>query len=273
MNFLKLWNKYRSMTHLKGRSVFILMIMSILSTLSEALGIGIFYPIFEFVKANGDINTLANDSRLWFYLVDFFKLLNIEVSLASLLTSAFLLFLARQIFMYLRLVYSTLINYSLVKHLSNQLFRRYLLCKAEYHDKVPVGAFTNVVVQETQSAVTGIMSPIALGTLIIMLFVFIIMLLLISWQMTIIAATVLLISSTFMYLLEAEYQPEAFGSIIRSVWWAAAALTTVGYGDVYPITALGKIFAVISAFSSIGIVALPAGILAGSFTEKFKKKK
>ena len=88
-----------------------------------------------------------------------------------------------------------------------------------------------------------------------------------------ISSTVLLISSTFMYLLEAEHQPEAFGSIIRSTWWAAAALTTVGYGDVYPVTALGKVFAVISAFSSIGIVALPAGILAGSFTEKFKKKK
>jgi len=88
-----------------------------------------------------------------------------------------------------------------------------------------------------------------------------------------ISSTVLVISSTFMYLLEAELQPEAFGSIIRSVWWAAAALTTVGYGDVYPITALGKVFAVVSAFSSIGIVALPAGILAGSFTEKFKRSK
>ena len=88
-----------------------------------------------------------------------------------------------------------------------------------------------------------------------------------------ISSTVLVISSTFMYLLEAELQPEAFGSIIRSVWWAAAALTTVGYGDVYPITALGKVFAVVSAFSSIGIVSLPAGILAGSFTEKFKRSK
>lgn len=88
-----------------------------------------------------------------------------------------------------------------------------------------------------------------------------------------ISSTVLVISSTFMYLLEAELQPEAFGSIIRSVWWAAAALTTVGYGDVYPITALGKVFAAVSAFSSIGIVALPAGILAGSFTEKFKRSK
>ena len=88
----------------------------------------------------------------------------------------------------------------------------------------------------------------------------------------IISTTLLFISSAFMYLLEAESQPEAFGSILKSVWWAAAALTTVGYGDVYPITVLGKFFAIISAFSSIGVVALPAGILAGSFSERFKKK-
>ena len=68
---------------------------------------------------------------------------------------------------------------------------------------------------------------------------------------------------------------KSFKSYIKKMKmsWAAAALTTVGYGDVYPVTALGKVFAVISAFSSIGIVALPAGILAGSFTEKFRKKK
>ena len=88
----------------------------------------------------------------------------------------------------------------------------------------------------------------------------------------VISFTLLIVSSTFMYLLEAEAQPEAFGSILRCMWWAAAALTTVGYGDVYPITFFGKAFAIISAFSSIGIVALPAGILAGSFTEKFRKK-
>ena len=88
----------------------------------------------------------------------------------------------------------------------------------------------------------------------------------------VISFTLLIVSSSFMYLLEAEAQPEAFGSILRCMWWAAAALTTVGYGDVYPITFFGKAFAIISAFSSIGIVALPAGILAGSFTEKFRKK-
>ena len=88
----------------------------------------------------------------------------------------------------------------------------------------------------------------------------------------IISISLLFLSSTGMYLLEAEKQPEAFGSILRSVWWAAAALTTVGYGDVYPITPLGKLFGILSAFFSIGVVALPAGILAGAFTERFNKK-
>jgi|APSaa5957512535_1039671.scaffolds.fasta_scaffold00497_26 ABC-type multidrug transport system fused ATPase/permease subunit len=195
MSFFKLWNNYRSMTHLKGRSITILLIMSLLSTISEALGIGIFYPIFEFVKADGNLNELVNDSDLWLFLLEFFEILNVELSLASLLISAFLLFFGRQIFMYVRLVYSTLVHYSLVKHLANKLFRKYLICKTEYHDKLPVGAFTNVVVQETQAAITGIMQPIALVTILIMLFVFVIMLLLISWQMTIVASIILIISS------------------------------------------------------------------------------
>ena len=87
-----------------------------------------------------------------------------------------------------------------------------------------------------------------------------------------ISISLLFISSTVLYVVEGGAQPEAFGSILRSVWWAAAALTTVGYGDVYPITGIGKFFAILSAFFSIGIVALPAGILAGAFTEKFNKK-
>jgi len=82
-----------------------------------------------------------------------------------------------------------------------------------------------------------------------------------------ISTTVLIISSTFMYLLEAEHQPEAFGSIIRSIWWAAAALTTVGYGDVYPITPIGKFFGSLSAIFGVGLFAIPTGILASGFVE------
>jgi voltage-gated potassium channel len=77
----------------------------------------------------------------------------------------------------------------------------------------------------------------------------------------------LLISSTLMFYFENEAQPQAFKSIPDAMWWAAAALTTVGYGDVTPITTLGKMLGIVSAILGIGLFALPAGILASGFSE------
>lgn len=77
----------------------------------------------------------------------------------------------------------------------------------------------------------------------------------------------LLLSSTLMYEVEHHAQPEAFSSITATMWWSVASLTTVGYGDIYPITPLGKILAGIAAILGVGLVALPAGILASGFSE------
>jgi len=68
-----------------------------------------------------------------------------------------------------------------------------------------------------------------------------------------------------MYFVEGSTQPETFGSIPRALWWAMATLTTVGYGDVYPVTALGKLVASALALVGIGAIALPAGIIASAF--------
>jgi len=78
----------------------------------------------------------------------------------------------------------------------------------------------------------------------------------------------LFLSSILLYFVEGNVQPEAFGSIPRAMWWAMATLTTVGYGDVYPITVIGKICAGVVALVSIGVVALPAGIIAANFSKK-----
>lgn len=78
----------------------------------------------------------------------------------------------------------------------------------------------------------------------------------------------LLISSTLMYYLEHEVQPESFPDILSSFWWAIATLTTVGYGDVYPITAAGKLVSGLIAILGIILVALPTGILSAAFMEK-----
>lgn len=86
------------------------------------------------------------------------------------------------------------------------------------------------------------------------------------------ALILLLVSSSFLYLFEAELQPENFGSIPRALWWSVATLTTVGYGDVTPITAAGKLFAGLTAISGIGIVAMPTGILAAAFSDAFQSR-
>ncbi|MDX1478682.1 MAG: ion transporter [Saprospiraceae bacterium] len=78
----------------------------------------------------------------------------------------------------------------------------------------------------------------------------------------------MLLSSALMYDLEFEAQPDKFPNILSTLWWAVATLTTVGYGDVYPITAGGRILAGVIALLGIGLVALPAGILSGAFMAK-----
>lgn len=80
----------------------------------------------------------------------------------------------------------------------------------------------------------------------------------------------LLVSSTIMWYVEGPVQPELFPNIIASFWWAIATLTTVGYGDVFPITPLGKFLSGCIALLGIGLVALPAGILSSAFIEKLE---
>ncbi|PIE42445.1 MAG: Ion transport protein [Gammaproteobacteria bacterium] len=84
---------------------------------------------------------------------------------------------------------------------------------------------------------------------------------------------ILIISSSFIYLVERDVQPEAFGSIPQSMWWTMVTLSTVGYGDAVPITPLGKILGGFIMLVGIGIVALPAGILASAFSEQLHQNK
>lgn len=82
----------------------------------------------------------------------------------------------------------------------------------------------------------------------------------------------LLFSSSLLYVVESGAQPDAFGSIPSAMWWGTAALTTVGYGDVYPVTAVGRILGAIIAMMGVGMFALPAGILASGFTDALQHK-
>ena len=70
-----------------------------------------------------------------------------------------------------------------------------------------------------------------------------------------------------IYYFENTAQPEVYTSVFQSLWWAIATLTTVGYGDIYPITTGGKIFTTVILFIGLGIVAVPAGLVATALSE------
>lgn len=85
-----------------------------------------------------------------------------------------------------------------------------------------------------------------------------------------ILVTVMLLAASGMYYFERQSQPEAFGSIPAAMWWAFATLTTVGYGDVTPITVGGRIFGALITVVGIGMVALPTSILATGYSQQLK---
>lgn len=82
-----------------------------------------------------------------------------------------------------------------------------------------------------------------------------------------------MIASTLMYAVEHDAQPKAFPSIPAAIWWGVVTMTTVGYGDVYPVTSAGKFVAGVSVLLGVGLFALPAGILASGFHEELARQK
>lgn len=81
------------------------------------------------------------------------------------------------------------------------------------------------------------------------------------------AFLVIFVASAGIYQFEHSAQPQVFTTFFDALWWSVATLTTVGYGDIYPITAGGKIFTTLVLFAGLGVVALPAGIIASALSQ------
>jgi voltage-gated potassium channel len=88
-----------------------------------------------------------------------------------------------------------------------------------------------------------------------------------------VGGAVLLVGSSLIYFAENAAQPEVFGSIPHAMWWGIATLSTVGYGDVFPITVAGRVLAALVAVVGIGMFALPAGVLGAAFLDEMQSRK
>ena len=82
-----------------------------------------------------------------------------------------------------------------------------------------------------------------------------------------------LLAASSIYLVEAHVQPDKFGSIPQALWWAIITMTTIGYGDVVPLTVIGKFFGAAIGILSMGMVALPAGLLASGFNQALHRRR
>lgn len=83
----------------------------------------------------------------------------------------------------------------------------------------------------------------------------------------------MLASSLCMYSLEHDAQPDVFSNAFSGIWWSVSTLLTIGYGDIYPITTLGKVFSIFITFLGVGMVAIPTGIISAGFVDQYSRLK
>lgn len=83
---------------------------------------------------------------------------------------------------------------------------------------------------------------------------------------------IVVITSVFMFYIEHDAQPEAFPNIVATFWWATTTLTTVGYGDIFPVTTLGKLFSALLSILGIGIVAIPTGLISAAYVKDMEEE-
>ena len=82
----------------------------------------------------------------------------------------------------------------------------------------------------------------------------------------------MLASSLCMYSVEHNAQPDVFRNAFSGIWWSMSTLLTVGYGDIYPVTTLGRVMAICIAYLGVGVVAIPTGIISAGFVEQYQRK-
>ena len=166
--------------------------LSIATSLTEIFGITMFLPIFQFIRLDGNIEALISESALWKYAIEWLSYANIELSLVPLLLLSFSFFIVRQVVVFINMVYTSAVKQRIAKRQREKIFNGYLDSDTFYHDKTPIGKLVNLITNEINSAVRGVMVSLSLVGSIVMLASYLSTLALLSWQMTILSCVVLM---------------------------------------------------------------------------------
>ena len=194
-NIITNWLNRSRKLGLANINIVILILLSLIATVTEIFGVGMFLPIFQFMRLEGDINAVVLDSTIWKYLIDVFIFFNIKPTFVFMLLMSFGFFLARQIFIYFGAVYNVAVKQRVTQYLRNKMFSKYLDADTLYHDNTPVGDLVSILTVETSMAVSGIMAPLELIVSFVVLSAYLFVLSLLSWEMTLASIGILLVAS------------------------------------------------------------------------------
>ena len=192
---LKTFLKYNQVIGMHRKSVMIILTLTFFSSISEAFGIGIFYPIFQYIQSDGNLSLLAADSVLWTKIVEVFVFLDLEITLALLLVISSVFFITRQILMYIRVLYQARLTSYLQSKVRSEMFSKYLGADLPYQEVLAVGGLTNIMIEEIPRAVSALGIPIRFLINLIMFVVYIVILFMISFEMTLLSLLVFISAS------------------------------------------------------------------------------
>ncbi|MBT5230585.1 MAG: ABC transporter ATP-binding protein [Methylococcales bacterium] len=188
------WIKRAHRFGLSYQAMAFIIVMSLMTTFTEMFGVSVFLPIFQYMRLEGDVSALLNASGFWQYIINSFSWLGLAVSLQYLLAIAFTLFLLRQLFSYVRMIYISMITQGVIMNLRKKMFDRYLSANIAYHDRMPVGNLVNVMTTEINAAVIGIAAPLELLVYLLMAVGYLTILSFLSWEMTLASLVVLVVT-------------------------------------------------------------------------------
>ncbi len=178
----------------KRSSAAVILALNLVATFLEGAGLAMLLPVFQFIQANRDIAVLTQQSRAWSLLVNAYGLLNLPVTLSTLLGTSFLCIVSRQVFVYVRLLYVARVVEALVCDARNLAFQRFLQASTAYQGREAVGGIVNDLSTEVRYAVGSLASVIAFVGYVLLVLFYLGLMFALSWAMTVAAVGVLLLS-------------------------------------------------------------------------------
>ena len=161
----------------------------------ETVGVTIFLPVFQFIQKNGNIEALAGTSGLWRRVIDFYSFIDLPVTLAALLITAFACFVISQAFTFVRLVYTSSVLERLIRDARRSAFAHYLGASTGYQDRMPLGDLANMLTTEARQAIIGLMLPLSMAGYVLLTLCYLFVLIGISPVMTGVALVIIVLSA------------------------------------------------------------------------------